>query len=126
MEAGTYALIRDNVAYVLRAMILQAINCREGVLKVIVPDPYGPGGVEMRLGTRLHRAIKYACDNERVRLDIARFWNDWANAAGPKDWAMLYASGRMTWTQLNPERDVREGDMSSPLRNCYHALLGRP
>ena len=60
LETETYALIRDNVSFVIRAIILQAINWREGVLKVAVPDTYGPGGVEMRLGTRLHRAIKYA------------------------------------------------------------------
>ncbi len=29
----------------------------------------------------------------------------------------------MTWTQLNPERDIRLGDVSSPLRNCYDNLL---
>ena len=123
LETDTYALIRDNVSFVIRAMILQAINWREGVLKVSVPDKHGQGGIEMRLGTRLHRAIKYACDIDRVRQYLARFWNDWANRATPRDWACLYASGQMTWEQLKPERDVRQADASSPLRNCYDKLL---
>lgn len=125
LETDTYALIRDNVAFVIRAMILQAINWREGVLKVVVPDAYGPGGVEIRLGARLHRAIKYACEQERVRRYLAHFWKEWMDRATPRDWAALYASGRMTWTQLNPERDVRQGDVSSPLRNCYDNLLAQ-
>ncbi len=43
METETYALIRDNVSFVIRAIILQAINWREGMLKVAVPDKYGTG-----------------------------------------------------------------------------------
>ncbi len=122
-ETETYALIRDNVSVVIRAIILQAINSREGVLKVVVPNNYGAGGVEMRLGTRLHRTIKSACEKVSVRQYLARFWNEWMNQASPRDWACLYASGRMTWNQLNPERDVRQGEVSSPLRNCYEDVL---
>jgi hypothetical protein len=125
LETDTYALIRENVSNVIRAIILQAINWKDGVLKVAVPDKHGTGAIEMRLGSRLHRAIKYACEKERVRQYLARFWNEWANRASPRDWACLYASGRMTWTQLNPERDIRQGDVSSPLRNCYDGLLAQ-
>jgi hypothetical protein len=124
LETETYALIRDNVSIVIRAIILQAINWREGVLKVMVPDRHDTTmGVELRLGTRLHRAIKYACEKDRIRQYLARFWNDWMNRASPRDWACLYASGRMTWTQLKPGRDVRASYVPSPLFNCYDNLL---
>ena len=124
LETDTYALIRDHVSFVIRAIILGTINWQEDVLKVSVPDPFGPRGRQLRLGKRLHRAIKYACDTEQVRKHLVKVWNDWANQANARDWACLYASARMTWSQLNPERDVRQGEISAPLRNCYESLLG--
>ncbi len=125
LETDTYALIRENVSVVIRAIILQAINWREGMLKVAVPDKYGTAGIEVPLGSRLHRAIKYACEKDSVRQYLVRFWKEWTDRALPHDWASLYASGRMTWTELNPERDIRQDDVSSPLRNCYDNLLAQ-
>jgi hypothetical protein len=123
LDTDTYAQIRDHVSFVIRAIILGVINWREDVLKVSVPDPFGGRGIEMRLGSRLHRAIKYACDTDRVRRYLVEYCNDWVNRTTPRDWACLYASGRMTWEQLKPERDIRQGEISSPLRNCYESLL---
>ncbi len=66
LDTETYALIRDHVSYVIRAIILGTINWREDVLKVSIPDAYaspirrGPAGqapppsdqVRLRQGAR--------------------------------------------------------------------------
>ncbi len=123
LDANTYAQIRDHVSFVIRAIIIGVINWRDHVLRVGVPDIHGGKPSEMRLGTRLHRAIKYACDTDRVRRYLVQAGNDWVTNASTGDWACLYASARMTWEQLKPERDVTKGEVSSPLRNCYESIL---
>lgn len=123
LEDETYVLIRENVSHAILGMVLGLINWREGLLKVTVPDPYGGQGIEVRLGSRLHRAVKYACEQDRIRTYLTRGWLAFMDRAGPREWACLYAAERMTWVQLRPPQDARVNDVSSPLYNCYEGLL---
>ena len=111
LDTDMYAQIRDHVSFIIRAIILGVIKWREDVLIISVPRP-------------LWEAVVLRCDwaiaciapssmpaiPNGVRKYLVQYCNDWETQATPRDWACLYASSRMTWEQLKPERDIRQGE----------------
>ena len=126
INANTYANIRENIECVLLGMVLGWIKWTQGSYYVNVPDRLKAGVVAFRLGSRVGRSIESACEQEPIRSFLVRQWSDWSNRAGPRHWALLYASGMKTWADTRPVFDVRDDRTGlSPLRNCYQRILER-
>jgi hypothetical protein len=122
----TYSQVRENVDIVLLNMMIGVISYPKdrAAFYVLIPDPYGAGEDYHRLGKRISRAIKHACDDTTIRNYLADRWSQWSADATVKAWACLYESALRTLNESRREITVEAGRIESvPFRNCYGGLL---
>jgi hypothetical protein len=125
IDPEVYEQIRDNVEHVLFAMIKGTITCRkDGAYIVKVPDRFA--GVDtFRVGSRISRIIKKACEERAIREHLQRDRATWEQEASPKQWAIAFASALQTYEYSKREIKKDTDKHSSPLRNCFTMLLDR-
>lgn len=124
--AETYAEVRENVDIVLLNMMIGVISYPKDrpAFYVLIPDPFGAGEDYHRLGKRISRAIKHACDEPKIRNYLADRWAQWKKEASVKAWACLYESALRTLNESRREIMVQAGqNESAPFRNCYGGLI---
>ncbi len=122
----TYAQVRESIDIVLLNMMIGVINYPKdrAAFYVLIPDPYGAGEDYHRLGKRISRSIKHACDDETIRNYLADRWSQWSADASVKAWACLYESGLRTLNESRRDIAVEAGRSESvPFRTCYGGLL---
>ena len=124
--AETYAQVRESIDIVLLNMMIGVINYPKdrAAFYVLIPDPYGAGEDYHRLGKRISRSIKHACDDETIRNYLADRWSQWSADASVKAWACLYESALRTLNESRRDIAVEAGRSESvPFRTCYGGLL---
>ena len=125
VEPQKYTLIREKIHFVLLGMMTGVIDWVDDAFRMNVPDVHNIGTDTVRLGTRIHRVIKHACEQPRIWNYLERRWKEWDNQATPAHWAALHASVRKTWLicqskEINIETGLKR---SAPIRNNYSPFL---
>ena len=127
ISAETKALIRQNTENVLFAMLIGTIkSTRENAFNVEVKDSHGRYD-NIRLGKRINRVIKHACEQPDVRAHLAKVRETWEAREGrdPRKWAILLVSAGRTYDVASPEIILGTDKYSPPLRNCFDQLFSR-
>ena len=124
ISSDVYAQIRNNVDEVLFAIIVGTIYVDDGIFWVRVPDEF-QGSDRLRLGTRINRIIKHACEKPEVRDYLKKqrvLWSQDANK-NPAKWAAVYASALQTYEDSRTEILAQGRTYAPPIRNCFKLLL---
>lgn len=141
IEDRAYQEIQQNVDYVLRALLLKFIAYdgdtsieeasrtfearKKASYSFLIKVPIeGEFGVQTyRLGARIGRVIKHACERRDIRRYLQQRWQNWLKDATPTHMAVLYNAIEHT-QELFP-RVVSAGDQQRipPVRNCFRKLL---
>ena len=94
-----------------------------GRFQVRVPNEFHTGYVDVKLGSRLNRAVKTACEQPHISDYLRDSWDEWVKYATPRRLAALYVSSRKTHKELEPDLNAaRHAIRSSPLRNCFEEI----
>jgi hypothetical protein len=122
LPAKTYGLIQRNIHEVLMAMVNGTIYCDDGAFYVRVRDDHALASMPHRLGTRINRLVKHACEKQKVLSHIKKSNKLWSDRATPKHWGVLYlATSRTYLDSMNPPV---EGKLkATPLQNCASRLI---
>lgn len=124
ISSDVYAQIRNNVDEVLFAIIIGTIFVDDGIFYVKVDDKY-LGTDMLRLGKRINRIIKHACEKPEVREHLQKQRVQWSQDANktPAKWAAVYASALQTYEDSRTVIKADERPQSPPIRNCFKLLM---
>jgi hypothetical protein len=117
--------IRENILYVLRALILRYIRFEGEEFVVEVPDDTtGFQSQKWLLGTRVTRIIKHSCEDKRVRRFLKECCKQWRDKiATPAHLAALYSAVQQTLELFPVDRRPGHAIEFPPLHNCFRKML---
>ncbi|MFV1965613.1 MAG: tubulin-like doman-containing protein [Pirellulaceae bacterium] len=122
MQASTYGKIQQDIHNVVLATLNGTIYCKDGVFFVRVKEQYSPTPQAHRLGTRINRLIKHACEKGPVMAALVQAQKRWEQKADARKWSLLYLAAQETYTSAT--KAVQFGNPEfTPLQNCTRRLL---